>query len=93
MIKLIVYSFLKTYSIRMKTVKRLNITDWSGYSFIEMVKINDIDLEKLLINDFKDCKDGSVLFSIAYCEENSVPYVAWNIIGCIFKKIGIYSVK
>ena len=77
----------------MKTVKRLNITDWSGYSFTEMVKINDIDPEKFLINDFKDCKDGSVLFSIAYWEENSVPYVVWNKMECIFKKSAIYSVK
>ena len=35
-----------------------------------MVNIKDIDPECFLINDFKDCKDRSVLFIIAYCEEN-----------------------
>ena len=33
-----------------------------------MVNISDIDPEYFLINDFKDCKDRSTIFNIAYCE-------------------------
>ena len=29
----------------MKIIKRLNIKDWSGYFFTEMVNINDFDPE------------------------------------------------
>ena len=58
----------------MKTTRKLNIKDWSGCFFSEMVNINDIVLEYFLINDFKDCKDRSAIFNIAYCEENSVPH-------------------
>ena len=75
----------------MKTIRKLNIKDWSGYFFSEMININDIDHEYFLINDFKDCTDGSVLFNIAYCEEGSVPHIVFNNIECIFKKSAIYS--
>ena len=75
----------------MKTIKELNIKERSSYFFTEMVNINGIEPEYFLINDLKGSKDGSVLFSIAYCEENSVPHIAFNNIECIFKKSGIYS--
>ena len=75
----------------MKTIRKLNIKDWSGYFFIEMININNIDHECALINDFQDCKDGSVLFNIAYFEEDSVPHVVFNDIECIFKKSGVFS--
>ena len=75
----------------MKTIRKLNIKDWSGYFFTEMIHTNSIDHEYFLINDFKDCKDGSVLFDIAYCEEVSVPHIVFNNTECIFKKSGIYS--
>ena len=74
----------------MKTIKKLNVKDWSGYFFTEMVNINDIDSEFFLINDFKSNKDGSVLFNVAYCEENSVPHIVFNNTECIFRKSGIY---
>ena len=51
----------------MKTIKELNIKDWSGYFLTEMVNINDIDPAHFLANDFKGSKDGSVLSNIAYC--------------------------
>ena len=75
----------------MKAIKELNIKDWSCYFFTEMVNINDIDPEYFLINDFKGSRDGSVLFNIVYCEEDSVPHIVFNNIECIFKKSGIYS--
>ena len=68
----------------MKTIRKLNIKDWSGYFFTEVVNINDIDPECFLINDFKDCKDGSTIFNVAYCEENGVPQIVFNNIDCIF---------
>ena len=75
----------------MKTIKELNIKDWCSYFFTEMVNINDIEPEYFLINDFKGSKDGSVLFNIAYCEEDSVPHIVFNNIECIFRKSGVYS--
>ena len=75
----------------MKTIRKLNIKDWSGYFVTEMININDIDHEYFLINDFKDCKDGSVLFNLCYCEEGSVPHVVLNNIECIFRKRGMFS--
>ena len=73
----------------MKTVKSLDIKDWSRYFFNNMTNINDFDPEFLLINDFKDFKDGSTMFNMAFCEENNVPYVVFNNIECIFRKSGI----
>ena len=72
----------------MKTIRELNIKDWSGYFFKEMVNINDIDPEYFLVNDFKGLRNGSILFSIAYCEENSAPHIVFNNIECIS---GIHS--
>ena len=48
----------------MKTIRKLNIKDWSGYFFKEMVNILDIEPEYFMINDFKDCKDDSTLFIV-----------------------------
>ena len=74
----------------MKAIRKLNIKDWSGYFFTEIVNINGIDPEYFLTNDFKDCKDGSVLFNVAYCEENSVTHIVFNNIECIFRESGMY---
>ena len=75
----------------MKTIRELNIKDWSGYFFSNMTNINDVDPEFLWINDFKVCKDGSALFNLCYCEENNVPHIVFNNIECIFGKSGINS--
>ena len=68
----------------MKAIKELSIKDWSGYFFTEMMNINNIDPEYLLLNDFKGSRDRSVLFNIAYFEENSVPHIVFNNIKFIF---------
>ena len=44
-----------------------------------------------MINDFKGCRDRSILFNIAYYEENSVPHIVFDNIECIFRKCGIFS--
>ena len=90
MIIVFIFLFLR-YSIRMKTLRELNIKNWSSYFFTEMTNINDIDPESSLVNDFKGCRDGLILFNIAYCEENSVPHIAFNNIEFTFRKRGIYS--
>ena len=58
------YSFLKEYNIRMKTVKRLSIQDKPGYFFMNMTNINDFDSELLANDDFAVFKDGSVMYDI-----------------------------
>ena len=45
----------------------------------------------MLFNDFKSSKDGSIVFNIAYCEENDVPHIVFDNIECIFRKSGIFS--
>ena len=39
-----------------------------------------------MINNFKGCKDGSILFNLSYCEENGVPQIVFNNIEFIFQK-------
>ena len=56
-----------------------------------MVNFKDIEPEYFVVNDFKGSRNGSVLFNIPYCEENSVPYIVFNNIESIFRKSGIDS--
>ena len=44
-----------------------------------------------MVNDFKGCNDGSVVFNLCYYDEPAVPHVAFNDAECIFRKSGIYS--
>ena len=37
-----------------------------------------------MVNDFKGCKDGSVLFNLCYFDENGVPHIVFSNIKCIF---------
>ena len=62
----------------MKTIRELNIEDWSGYFFKEMVNILDIQPEYFMVNDFKGCNDGSTIFNLCYCEENCVLHIVFN---------------
>ena len=75
----------------MKTVKDLNIKDWSGYIFTNMTNCNDFDPWFLLVNNFKSSKDGSIVFNMSYCEENNVPHIVFNNIEFIFRKSGVFS--
>ena len=74
----------------MKTIRELNIKDWFGYFFKEMVNILDIEPEYFMINDFKGYKDGSAIFNVCYCNENSVPHIDFNDVECIFRKSGVF---
>ena len=75
----------------MKTIRELKIKDWSGYFFTEMVNILDIEPEYFMINNFNGCKDGSTIFNLCYCSEDSVPHIVFNNIECIFRKCGVFS--
>ena len=75
----------------MKTIKGLNIKDWPAHIFTSMTNIDEIDPEFFLINDFKGCKDGSIVFNMVYCENNNVPHIVFNNIECIFRKSGVFS--
>ena len=75
----------------MKTIRELNIKDWSGYFFTNMTNIDDFHSKFLLVNGFKGNKDGSIVFDMAYCEENNVPQIVFNNIECIFRKSGVFS--
>ena len=50
----------------MKIIKELNISNLSKYFLKEMINILDVDTEYIRINDFKGCKDGSILFNLCY---------------------------
>ena len=43
----------------MNTIRELNIKDWSGYFFEEMVNILDTDPGWFGIKDTKQCTDGT----------------------------------
>ena len=56
-----------------------------------MVNILDVDPEYFLINDFKGCKYGSILFNLCYCSGDSVPHIVFNNVECTFRKSGVSS--
>ena len=56
-----------------------------------MVNILDIDPEYFMVNDFKGCKDGSIVFNLCCSDELAVPRIVFNDVECIFKKCGAYS--
>ena len=56
-----------------------------------MINILDIEAEYFMLNDFKGCKDGSILFNLCYSDKNGVSNIVFNNIECIFRKSGIYS--
>ena len=45
----------------MNTIRELNIKDWSGYFFEEMINILDTDQGCFEINDTKQCTSGTII--------------------------------
>ena len=72
----------------MKTIRELGIKDWSGYFFEEMVNILDIDPKCFMVNDTKECTDGTMVYNICYSDKRGVPHIVFNNIDCYFKKSG-----
>ena len=56
-----------------------------------MINILDTDPEYFMINDFRCCRDDSIMFNLCYSEEPTVPHIVFNNIECIFRKSVIYS--
>ena len=73
----------------MMTIRKLNIKNWSGYFFEEMVNISDIDPEYFMIGNLKECTNGSVLYNMHYSDKTGVPHIVFNCIDCCFKKVEI----
>ena len=49
-----------------------------------MINTLDVDAEYVMINDFKGCKDGSILFNLYYADEINVLNIVFNNIDSIF---------
>ena len=75
----------------MTTIRELNIKNGIRYFFKEIVNIVDMEPEYFMVNDFKRCKDGSIIFNLCYCSGDSVSHIVFNDIECIFRKCGVYS--
>ena len=71
----------------MKNIRELNIKAWSGYFFVEIVNILDIDLECFMVSDSKQCTDGTMIYNICYPGKIGVPHFFLNNIDCIFKEV------
>ena len=79
----------------MKTIRELNIKDWSGYFFEEMVQILYIDPECFMVDNVKECTDGTMFYNIYYSDKIGVPHIVFNNIDCYFLKLMIicYTIK
>ena len=71
----------------MKTIRELNMKDWSGYLFEEMVNILDIDPQCFMVGNVKECTDGTMFYNIYYSEKPGVPHIVFNNIDCYLKKM------
>ena len=68
----------------MKKIRELNIKDWGGYFFEEMINLLDIDLTCFEINGTKQCTDGIIKYNICYNDKIGVPHIVFNNVGCYF---------
>ena len=69
----------------MKPIRELNLKDWGGYFFEEMINNLDIDPECFMINHTK-CVDERILYNICYSDRIGVPHIVFNNIDCYLKK-------
>ena len=68
----------------MKTIRELNIKDWSGYFFEEMVNILDIDPEYFMVSNANECTYGTMIYNICYSDKIGVPDIVSNNIFQMF---------
>ena len=68
----------------MKTIRELNIKDWSDYFFEEMVNILDIDPECFMVGNVKECTNGTILYNIYYSDKTGVLHIVFNNIDWYF---------
>ena len=73
----------------MKTIRELNIKDWSGSFFEEMVSILDIYPEYFMVSNAKEC---IMLYNLCYSDKIGVPHIVFNnIYRLFFQKSNNYS--
>ena len=72
----------------MKSTKRVNIEDKSGYYFMNMTNIKNFDADLLVINELATFSSGLTMFEISYGEESNTRYIVFNDIQCVFRKRG-----
>ena len=72
----------------MKAIRKLNIKDWGGYFFEEMVNIFDINPECFMVGNVKKCTNGTMIYNIYYSDKASLPDIVFNNIDCYLKKNG-----
>ena len=68
----------------MEIISELNISIFGSYFSKELINILDAEAKYIMINDFKGCKDGSILFNLCYSDEINVLHIVFNNIDCIF---------
>ena len=68
----------------MKTIRELNIKDWSGYFFEEMVNILDIDPEYFMVSNANEYTYGTMIYNICYSDKIGVPHIVSNNIFQMF---------
>ena len=49
-----------------------------------MINVLYVDAEYIMVNDFKGCKNGSILFNLCYSDEINVLHIVFNNIDYIF---------
>ena len=72
----------------MKAIKGLIIKDKPGYFFTDMTNIINFAPDLLIINEIAVFNSESSMYEISYNEESNTPYVVFNNITCVFRKIG-----
>ena len=75
-----------------KRLKKINIANKTDYFFTDVTNINDFDPKLLLINEITAFNSGSTMFEINCCKENNRPYVVFNHIECVFKKVELIAI-
>ena len=70
----------------MKTIREVNINDWIGYLFEEMVNILDFNPECFVVGNVKECTNGTMLCNIYYSDKTDAPHIVFNNIDFYFKK-------
>ena len=72
-------------------MRNLDINDWRGYFFEEMINILDIYSGSFMVNDTKQFTDGRIIYNICYNDKIGVSHIVFNNIDCYFKKDASHS--
>ena len=70
----------------MKTIRKLNIKDWSGHFSEKITNILDIDPKCFMVSDAKKYTDGAMVYNICYSDKTGVLHIVFDNIDYYFKK-------